>query len=81
MVEIELVGGDTVSVTQVAGCIARRIICETAEGRTVLQGDIYGMITLGSSCIIEFPERFRPIVKKGGRVYAGISDIAVLADE
>jgi len=68
-----------VKVKQIAGIIARRIICSVKENEKVKQGDIYGMILFGSRVEITFPSTIRLTVKKGDRVKAGITVIGEVA--
>jgi len=61
-------------VKQIAGVIARRIVCELREGQEVFAGQKFGMIKFGSRTELYVPlERFRLKVRLGQRVKAGIS--------
>lgn len=57
--------------TQVAGFIARRIVCELNEGDTVTIGERFGMIKFGSRSDIIVPAEYEIKVKKDDNVYAG----------
>jgi phosphatidylserine decarboxylase len=61
-------------VKQIAGVIARRIVCELKEGQEVAAGEKFGMIKFGSRTELYVPaERFEVAVRPGMRVKAGIS--------
>lgn len=63
---------------QIAGLIARRIVCNLKLNNKVKAGQIFGMIKFGSAVIIYIPEKFKLKVKEGQKVYAGISILASL---
>ena len=78
--------GESVRVTvrQIAGAIARRIVCVVRVGDRVERGATFGMIKFGSRTQIVLPASvFEPSVKPGDKVKAGISVIGKLkpADE
>ena len=77
-VVLETDGGYKVSYVQIAGLIARRIVCSLSEGDTVKQGQRVGMIRFGSRVDIILPASATLRVKKGGRVRAGESIVGVL---
>lgn len=77
---VETNRGEKVAVTQVAGLIARRIICYPAMGSFVLKGQRYGLIRFGSRCDMYLPLTARALVKTGDRVLGGESVIAELAE-
>ena len=62
-----------VLVVQVAGLIARRIICWCSFGAEVQQGERLGMIALGSRVDIYLPPRVKLKVEMGQRTKAGIT--------
>ena len=57
--------------TQVAGLIARRIVCWPDIGDRVLRGERFGMIRFGSRMDVYVPENSEILVSKGNHVYAG----------
>ncbi|MGO9416508.1 MAG: phosphatidylserine decarboxylase family protein [Syntrophobacteraceae bacterium] len=57
--------------TQVAGLIARRIVCWPEIGDRVLRGERFGMIRFGSRMDVYVPENSEILVSKGNHVYAG----------
>ena len=62
--------GEDIIVVQIAGLIARRIVCETLENDDLNQGDRIGMIRFGSRADIYF-ENYKPLVKPDQRAVAG----------
>ena len=69
--------GRTVTYVQIAGMIARRIVCDLKEGDAVLQGQRVGMIRFGSRVDLYLPAEARLSVAPGDRVRAGESVIGV----
>tara|TARA_B100001109_G_C18816963_1_gene452496 strand:+ start:378 stop:1040 length:663 start_codon:yes stop_codon:yes gene_type:complete len=65
-----------VHVTQIAGLIARRIICNVKPKDKINQGDRYGIIKFGSRVDIEFPENFDLLVSVGQQCIGGETIIA-----
>ncbi len=65
-----------VAVTQIAGIIARRIVCKLQEGEEVLSGQRFGMIKFGSRIRITLPSNAKINVRIGDKVKAGITVIA-----
>jgi phosphatidylserine decarboxylase len=63
--------GSDVAVTQVAGLIARRIVCWPGLGDHVLQAERFGMIRFGSRMDVYVPEASEVLVSMGAHVYAG----------
>lgn len=74
-VVIEGAGGD-VRVVQVAGLVARRIICRLRPGQTVRRGDRYGLIRFGSRVDTYLPAGAEVTVDIGERVRGGADAIA-----
>jgi phosphatidylserine decarboxylase len=66
-------------VVQIAGLIARRILCEVREGDAVRAGDRFGLIRFGSRTDIYLPEGVRPLVAVGQTMIGGETVIAALA--
>jgi len=60
-----------IQVSQIAGLIARRIVCPLKQGQMVQAGELFGMIKFGSGMEVVLPSSFRLQVKKGDRVLAG----------
>ena len=61
---------EDVIVVQIAGLIARRIVCESSKDQELKQGDRIGMIRFGSRADVYF-ENFKPLVKVGQTTVAG----------
>lgn len=71
--------GNIIYITQIAGYIARRIFCDVAQGDIVQQGDLFGMISFGSGCLIDIPSNYTLKVKLYSKVKAGKNIIAEIA--
>jgi phosphatidylserine decarboxylase len=63
--------GADVMITQVAGLIARRIVCWPEIGDRVMKGERFGMIRFGSRVDLYVPENSEILVCQGKHVYAG----------
>lgn len=61
---------------QIAGILARRIICTPKVGDTIRQGDRIGLIRFGSRAEVIVPEGYAPTVKVGDRVKGGETILA-----
>ena len=68
--------GDDIIIVQIAGLIARRIVCEVETNQVLTQGDRIGMIRFGSRVDIYFSDRTL-VAKLGQNVVAGESLIAI----
>ncbi len=64
-------GGQEVVMTQVAGLIARRIVCWPRAGDRVEQGERFGMIRFGSRMDVFVPVESEVLVSMGQHVYGG----------
>ena len=79
--ELDLIRTDTpkdrLIVRQISGAIARRIVCETKEGRELSGGQKFGMIKFGSRTELYLPihENAKCFVKIGDKVKAGITPL------
>ncbi len=65
-------------IVQVAGLVARRIICHLSPGDQVKAGERFGLICFGSRVDVYLPPETEPRVSVGDRVKAGISVIGAL---
>jgi phosphatidylserine decarboxylase len=72
-------GGADVTCVQVAGLIARRILCYVREGDTLARGQRFGFIRFGSRVDVYVPEDASLVAALGDRVYASTTVIATLA--
>jgi phosphatidylserine decarboxylase len=75
---IRLADGERISVVQVAGLIARRILCYAREGQRVARGERYGFIRFGSRVDVYLPLAARPKVAVGDVVHATTTILAEL---
>ena len=62
--------GNDVVVVQIAGLVARRIVCETNKNQELNQGDRIGMIRFGSRADVYY-ENYEPLVKVGQTAISG----------
>lgn len=69
-------GGSTWTFVQIAGLIARRIVCRTDEGDTLARGERFGMIRFGSRVDLYLPDDYSPAVNVGEQVFAGQTVVA-----
>jgi phosphatidylserine decarboxylase len=70
--------GKRICFVQIAGLIARRIICNLNPGDRVTKGSRFGMICFGSRVDIYLPERTRIQVESGQKVRAGTTVLGIL---
>jgi len=73
--------GHRVLFKQIAGIIARRIVCHLREGFKVKAGERMGMIRYGSRVDVFVPLEARIMVKKGQKVKGGETILALFSDE
>jgi phosphatidylserine decarboxylase len=78
-VHLRTAGGIDVTSVQVAGLIARRILCYVAEGRELVRGERYGFIRFGSRVDVYLPPGAQPQAALGDKVYAAETVLARLA--
>jgi phosphatidylserine decarboxylase len=76
---IRLPSGQDIAVVQIAGLIARRILCYATEGQTLLAGERFGIIRFGSRTDLYLPAGSVPLVAVGQRMIGGETVIAELA--
>jgi phosphatidylserine decarboxylase len=76
---IRLATGEDIAVVQIAGLIARRILCEVKAGEAVLAGSRFGIIRFGSRTDLYLPEGTLPLVAVGQRMIGGETVIAEYA--
>jgi phosphatidylserine decarboxylase len=72
----EGLGGD-IAVVQIAGLIARRIVCDLKEGERVWRGSRFGIIRFGSRVDVYLPSGANVLVSAGQSVKAGETVLAV----
>ncbi|MFC7612686.1 phosphatidylserine decarboxylase [Actinokineospora soli] len=71
--------GHDLAVVQIAGLVARRIICSVKDGEKVLAGQTYGLIRFGSRVDLYVPAGSRVLVEPGQRTIGGETVLAELA--
>ncbi len=76
---IQMADGQQVGVVQIAGLVARRILCEVQEGEMLGTGERFGMIRFGSRVDVYLPEGVEPLVSLGQVMISGETVIADLA--
>jgi len=75
---IRTAGGADVTCVQIAGLIARRILCYAVPGQRLARGERYGFIRFGSRLDVYLPPESRPVAAVGDKVYATASLLAML---
>jgi len=75
---LERKDGRRILTIQVAGLIARRIVCWISKGMEVEKGERFGMIRFGSRLDVYMPPETRILVKTGAKVRAGETPIGEL---
>ncbi len=78
-VALRLPGGEEIAVVQIAGLIARRIVCYCGEGQVVAAGERFGIIRFGSRTDLYLPPETVPLVAVGQRMIGGETVIAALS--
>ena len=71
--------GHDITLVQVAGLIARRILCYARIGDLVKKGERYGFIRFGSRVDVYMPLDVEPLVSVGDKVYATSTLLAILS--
>ena len=75
---LRLPDGRSIAIVQIAGLIARRILCGVHEGETVRAGSRFGIIRFGSRTDVYLPEGVRPLVTAGQTMVGGETVLAEL---
>lgn len=80
LITLRTASGEKVGVRQIAGKIARRIVCKISPGDKLELGQRFGMIKFGSSTelILPRPDAVKVHVSVGHKVRAGLSQLATL---
>jgi phosphatidylserine decarboxylase len=68
--------GADIAVVQIAGLLARRIVCTLGEGQEVVAGQRFGLIRFGSRTDVYLPAGWAPLAIVGQRVIGGETVIA-----
>lgn len=77
-IALELADGRDLAVVQIAGLIARRILCDVHEGDVVVAGGRFGIIRFGSRTDVYLPHGVTPLVSVGQTMIGGETVIAAL---
>ncbi|NTT86411.1 phosphatidylserine decarboxylase [Tabrizicola fusiformis] len=77
---IELVDGRQIAVVQIAGLVARRILCWAKPGQEMRRGERFGLIRFGSRLDVYLPDGVEPQVALGQTMIAGETVLARLDD-
>jgi phosphatidylserine decarboxylase len=77
-IALRLEDGRDLAVVQIAGLIARRILCDIREGDMVQAGDRFGIIRFGSRTDVYLPHGVKPIVAEGQTMIGGETVLAEL---
>ncbi|MFA5581577.1 MAG: phosphatidylserine decarboxylase [Paracoccaceae bacterium] len=75
---IMLADGREIAVVQIAGLVARRIVCWTKPGQPLMTGERFGLIRFGSRVDVYLPDGVAPLVAVGQTMTAGETIIADL---
>ncbi|MGD9861915.1 MAG: phosphatidylserine decarboxylase [Pseudodonghicola sp.] len=75
---IKMADGRSIAVVQIAGLVARRIVCFTEIGARMQTGERFGLIRFGSRLDVYLPEGVEPLVSIGQTMVAGETVIADL---
>lgn len=78
-IAMRLHDGREIAVVQIAGLVARRILCSVREGDAVRAGSRFGIIRFGSRTDLYLPEGVRPLIAEGQTMIGGETVIAELA--
>ncbi|MCW1933961.1 phosphatidylserine decarboxylase [Pararhodobacter zhoushanensis] len=76
-VAVRMADGRQIAVVQIAGLVARRIVCDVKPGAVLETGERFGMIRFGSRLDVYLPDGVQPMVSLGQTMVAGET---VLAD-
>ncbi|WP_323764427.1 phosphatidylserine decarboxylase [Marinovum sp.] len=77
---VRLPDGREIAVVQIAGLVARRIVCFVAPGAQLQTGERFGLIRFGSRVDVYLPRGVSPLVDLGQTMVAGETVLAVLPE-
>ncbi|NJM82327.1 MAG: phosphatidylserine decarboxylase [Tabrizicola sp.] len=78
---IEIADGRKIAVVQIAGLVARRIVCWARQGTMLRTGERFGLIRFGSRLDVYLPEGVAPQVALGQTMVAGETVIALIGQD
>ena len=61
-------GGQEIGLVQIAGLVARRIVCNAREGQSVCRGDRFGIIRFGSRVDVYLPDGATRVLASAGQI-------------
>ncbi len=73
---METIDGKPVGFVQIAGLVARRILCDLEPGQDVRTGERFGMIRFGSRVDVYIPANVKPLVCEGQKTISGETILA-----
>lgn len=73
--------GQEIAVVQIAGLVARRIVCFVKAGDTLNTGERFGLIRFGSRVDVYLPDGVEPLVSVGQTMIAGETVLAEMPDD
>src|SRR5262249_19514330 len=76
--QIATAAGHTITTVQIAGLVARRILCYVRVGEPLVRGQRYGFIRFGSRVDVYLPVGSQPSVSLGEKVYASSTVLAAM---
>jgi phosphatidylserine decarboxylase len=76
ILKVKSLSGDEFGIVQIAGLVARRIVCEIEPGNRLGQGERFGIIRFGSRVDLYFDSSYQLLAKVGQSVVAGESLLA-----
>ena len=80
-IAVEMADGRKIAVVQIAGLVARRIVCDVKPGSVLETGERFGMIRFGSRLDVYLPEGVNPLVSLGQTMVSGETVLADLRTE
>lgn len=80
-IRIDMADGRSIAVVQIAGLVARRILCFAVKGQDLRTGERFGLIRFGSRLDIYLPDGVEPQVALGQTCIAGETVIATLGQD
>lgn len=78
---IEMADGRQIAVVQIAGLVARRIVCFVEEDQQMMTGERFGLIRFGSRVDVYLPDGVSPLVSVGQSMVAGETVLADLSSD
>jgi len=68
--------GDLIGIRQVAGLVARRVVCRLLPGDVIRRGELMGLIKFGSRVDLMLPDHYEILVRQGDRLLEGDTVVA-----